>query len=54
MLVSRLAVLVAGGLVGVALYLLGVGGFLVVPLAAAVAIVVGEGYFSVIADESSP
>jgi len=45
MLVTRLAVLVAGALLGVALYALGAGGPLVVPLAAVAAIGVGEVYF---------
>ena len=44
MLVSRLAVLVAGALVGVAIYALG-GGPLAVPLAAVGAIVIGEVVF---------
>jgi len=53
MLVTRLAVLAAGVLLGVALYLLGVGGVLVVPLAAIAAIVIGEGYFLIAGDDGS-
>ncbi|WP_049911479.1 hypothetical protein [Halorubrum lipolyticum] len=53
MLVTRLAVLAAGVLLGVALYLLGVVGVLVVPLAATAAIVVGEVYFAVAGDDQS-
>lgn len=52
MLVSRLAVLAAGVLLGVALYALGVGGVLVVPLAGVAAIVVGELYFVVAGDDT--
>ena len=43
-LLSRLAFLVAGALVGAALYALDVGGVLAVPLAAVAFIVVGELY----------
>ena len=43
-LLSRLAFLVAGALVGVALTALDVGGLLAVPLAAVAFIVVGELY----------
>ena len=41
-LLSRLAFLVAGALVGAALYALNIGGFLAVALAAVAFIVVGE------------
>ena len=43
-LLSRVAFLVAGALVGAALYALDVGGLLAVPLAAVAFIVVGELY----------
>ena len=43
-LLSRLAFLVAGALVGAALTALGVGGLLAVPLAAVAFVVVGELY----------
>jgi hypothetical protein len=43
-LLSRLAVLVAGALVGAALYALEIGGLLAVALAAVAFIVVGELY----------
>ena len=43
-LLSRLAFLVAGALVGAALYALDIGGLLAVPLAAVAFIVVGELY----------
>ncbi|QUO49138.1 MULTISPECIES: hypothetical protein [Halorubrum] len=43
-LLSRLAFLVAGALVGAALYALDIGGFLAVPLAVVAFIVVGELY----------
>jgi hypothetical protein len=41
-LLSRVAVLAVGALVGLGLYALGVGGVLVVPLAVIGALVVGE------------
>ena len=41
-LLSRVAVLIAGALVGLGLYALGVGGLLVVPLAVVGALVIGE------------
>ena len=53
MLVSRLAVLAIGVLVGVALYALGVAGPVVVPVAAVAAIAAGEGYFAVAGDGPS-
>ena len=43
-LLSRVAFLVAGALVGAALYALDIGGLLAVPLAAVAFIVVGELY----------
>ena len=43
-LLSRVAFLVAGALVGAALYALNIGGFLAAPLAAVAFIVVGELY----------
>ncbi|WP_435093199.1 hypothetical protein [Halorubrum sp. N11] len=52
MLVSRLAVLAAGVLLGVALYALGAGGVLLVPVAAVAAIVIGELYFVVAGDDT--
>jgi archaellum biogenesis protein FlaJ (TadC family) len=45
-LLSRFAFLVAGALVGAALYALDVGGLLAVPLAAVAFIVVGELYLA--------
>jgi hypothetical protein len=42
MLLSRVAVLLAGAIVGVGLYALDVGGPLVVPLAVVGALVIGE------------
>ncbi|MCG1006094.1 hypothetical protein [Halorubrum lacusprofundi] len=53
MLVTRLAVLVAGVLLGGALYALGAGSVLVVPLAAVAAVVLGEVYF-LFADGDGP
>ena len=41
-LLSRVAVLIAGALVGLGLYALDVGGLLVVPLAVVGALVIGE------------
>ena len=41
-LLARVAFLVAGAVVGLGLYALGVGGALVVPLAVAAALVTGE------------
>jgi hypothetical protein len=41
-LLARVAFLVGGAVVGLGLYALGVGGALVVPLAVAAALVIGE------------
>ncbi|KKF39167.1 hypothetical protein FK85_30720 [Halorubrum saccharovorum] len=52
MLVTRLAVLAAGVLLGAAPYALGLAGPLAVPLAAVAAVVAGEIYFLVAGDGS--
>ncbi|MFO8114173.1 MAG: hypothetical protein R6U01_02230 [Halorubrum sp.] len=52
MLLSRVAVLLVGAVVGLALYALGVGDVLVVPLAVAGALVIGELYLFVAAERS--
>ncbi|ELZ29047.1 hypothetical protein R3751_14040 [Halorubrum distributum] len=51
-LLSRVAFLVAGALVGTALYALNIGGFLAVALAAVAFVVVGELYLFVTGGES--
>ena len=51
-LLSRLAFLVAGALVGTALYALDIGDFLAVALAAVAFVVVGELYLFVTGGES--
>ena len=51
-LLSRVAVLLVGAVVGLALYALGVGGVLVVPLSVAGALVIGELYLFVRAERS--
>ncbi|MYL68940.1 hypothetical protein [Halorubrum distributum] len=51
-LLSRLAFLVAGALVGTALYALNIGGFLAVALAAVAFVIVGELYLFVTGGES--
>jgi 4-amino-4-deoxy-L-arabinose transferase-like glycosyltransferase len=51
-LLSRVAVLLVGAVVGLALYALGVGGVLVVPLSVVGALVIGELYLFVRAERS--